>query len=79
MALTKYALTKQEMDELSNWEADEEYALEFELANWEHEFDIDIPTTITIRQPPDDQNPSQQPRPSLKQEQPKLSDTSSQK
>ena len=79
MAFTKYPLSKHEMDELSNWESDQEHELAFELANWDDEFDPDILTTIT-RQPPEDQNPPPQQRPSLKQEeQPKLPDTSSQK
>ena len=80
MAFTKYPLSKHEMDELSNWESDQEHELAFELANWDDEFDpADILSTIT-RQPPEEQNPAQQPRPSHKQEeQPKLTDTSSQK
>ena len=57
----KDTLTIEEMDNLSNWEDDEESIDLYELANWEDNFLDDTPTTNS-RLPPDD-NPPQEPSP----------------
>ena len=66
------SLTIQEMDDLSNWEEDDESEELFEVANWESNFDEDSPTTTSL-QPP--QNPPQQEPPNLEQQAPELPDT----
>ena len=44
-------LTVEEIEELCNWEVDEEVEEAFELANWESHFDEDSPTTTSLLPP----------------------------